>query len=220
MVLNHPDIFLANQLLADWWLNNNKVTTLEFKQELRNEYPEHNWTQQWVSWFLFNTNHPFEDNGTFKTYYRDNSTLFGTITLSSSFPVLQHTSPQITSVELTLDVINKLVEDYHGVRLTKEQIKKYLKERSVQDFDDFEELFQDSNWIFTGKYTSDNKKIYVAIKPDEYFSQSRQVIIPIASLPKPHIKNTLKKRYGNVTIEHLLDNQGEECFRLFKQYCK
>lgn len=219
MVLKQPDINLANQLLADWWLNNSKVTTLEFKQELRDEYPEHNWTQQWVSWFLFNTNHPFEDNGAFKTYYRDNSTLFGTITLSSSFPLSQ-ALPQVVSVELTLDVINKLVEDYHGVRLNKEQIKKYLKERSVQDFDDFEELFQDSNWAFTGKYTSDNKKIYVAIKPDEYFSQSRQVIIPIASLPKPHIKNTLKKRYGNVTIEHLLDNQGEECFRLFKQYCK
>lgn len=221
MVLKQPDINLANQLLADWWLNNSTVTTLEFKDELRREYPDHNWTQQWTSWYLGQTNHSFEDNGTHRIYYRDSNALYANTThISLNVNTVTTTASSIPPVAITLDAINKLCEDYHRVRLTKEAIKKYLKERNVTDFSNFDTLFEDSTWAFTGKHTSDNKKIYVAILADEYFSQSKQEIIPITTMSKPHLRNTLKKRYGNVTLYYLLNNQGDECFKLLKQYCK
>ena len=215
MVLKQPDINVAKQMLADWWLNNSTISSLELKEELRRDYPDYMWNQQWVSWFLGQTDHPYEDVGTYKIYHI-NSTI-----LSANYQQLLPTAAVTTTSPLypvSIDSLDDLGEDYHGIRLTKEKIKSLLKDRFITDFTDFDGCFENSGWVFTGKYTADNKKIYVWIHNYEYFSRSKQQILRLSEISKPHLRNALLKRYPNVTIEYLVNNPFSEASKLLKHF--
>ena len=214
MVLKQPDINVAKQMLADWWLNNSTVTSLELKEELRRDYPDHIWNQQWVSWFLGEQDLQFNDNGTYKVYYVQ--PILST-TPSDNISTTTASTIEIT-VTLNVNLLNDLGEDYHGVRFTKEKVKSLLRDRFVRDFTDFDTCFENSNFVFTGKYTADNKKIYVWIYNYEYFSRSKQEILRLSEVSRPHLKNALLKRYPNVTIEYLINNPFSEVSRLYKHY--
>lgn len=215
MVLKQPDINVAKQMLADWWLNNSTISSLELKEELRRDYPDYMWNQQWVSWFLGQTDHPYEDVGAYKIYHI-NSTI-----LSANYQQLLPTAAVTTTSPLypvSIDSLDDLGEDYHGIRLTKEKIKSLLKDRFITDFTDFDGCFENSGWVFTGKYTADNKKIYVWIQNYEYFSRSKQQILRLSEISRQHSKNALLKRYPNVTIEYLVNNPFSEASKLFKHF--
>jgi len=211
MVLKQPDINVAKQMLADWWLNNSTISSLELKEELRRDYPDHVWTQQWTSWFLGEQGLHFDDNGVYKVYYAqqvlptNTTTVTAVTTVAVSFPV-------------TIDNLDDLGQDYHGTRFTKEKIKNMLRDEGITDFTDFDGCFENSGWVFTGKYTADNKKIYVWIQNYEYFSRSKQQILRLSEISRPHLKNALLKRYPNVTIEYLVNNPFSEASKLLKHF--
>ena len=208
-----PNLQLAQQLLADWWLNNTEVTSLQFKEELRSEYPDHIWNQQWVSHFLANSGHQFDDNGQFKIYHRD-APLF-TINIPN---MLANISVPVSQGELYTAWLNFQPSNLSHTRVvTKQNIKTYLVTGGL-DLSNFDEEFENSNFQFTGKYTADNKKYYVWVKDDEYWSRSKQEILKLANMPKTHIKNSLMKRYAGVEVQYLLNNPNEEVTKLLKAY--
>ena len=49
------------------------MTTLDFKNHLRDKHPGFYWSQVWVSRFLYEQGLPFSDNGVFRTYYSPNN---------------------------------------------------------------------------------------------------------------------------------------------------
>ena len=211
-----PNLQLAQQLLADWWLNNTEVTSLQFKEELRSEYPDHIWNQQWVSHFLANSGHQFDDNGQFKIYHRD-APLF-TINIPNTVANI--------SVPVTQDKLLKAWEYWqqgHGsntiTTVTKKNIKIALEQHlGVNDLSNFEAEFYQSGFFWSGLNNKENHKTYVWLKDDEYWSQSKMQVLKLANMPKSHIKNSLLKRYPDVEVQYLLNNPNEEVTKLLKAY--
>lgn len=214
--MKQPNLQLAQQLLADWWLNNTEVTSLQFKEELRSEYPDYIWNQQWVSHFLSQTDHEWADMGQYKLYFRDQS-------IKTSQPAQVGTMLSVIPVsqgELYAAWLNHQSNNPNVIKtVTKQNIKNFLITGGI-DLSNFDEEFENSNFQFTGKYTSDNKKYYVWVKDDEYWSQSKQEILKLGSLAKPHIKNSLLRRYFNIDVEYILANPNDEVTKLLKQYFK
>lgn len=214
--MKQPNLQLAQQLLADWWLNNDTVTSLEFKEELRSEYKDHNWTQQWVSYFLGLSGHQFDDNGQFKIYHRD-APLF-TISIPN---MLANISVPVTQIKL-----NEAWKYYQYSpnpsitnKVTKKQIKQILANHlNVNDFSNFDEEFEKSGFCWSGTNNSERHKEYVWLKDDEYWSQSKQEILKLANMPKAHIKNSLLKRYSGVNIDEILNYPNKEVNKLLKAY--
>ena len=62
---------LAQQVLADHFIDNDRITTLELKNKLISECPDILWTQDWVSFFMRGENLSYQDNGTYRSYYRN-----------------------------------------------------------------------------------------------------------------------------------------------------
>lgn len=209
-----PNLQLAQQLLADWWLNNTEVTSLQFKEELRSEYPDHIWNQQWVSHFLSQTDHEWADKGNYRLYFRSQ-------VIKTSQPAQVGSLLSVITVSVTQAALKLAGEMGAGLISSKKEIKDVLKDFSkVNDFSNFEEEFVVSNWHFSGKYTGDNKKLYVWLADDEYWSQSKQEILKLANMPKAHIKNSLLKRYSGVNIEEILNDPNKEAVKLLKAYLR
>ena len=214
-----PNLQLAQQLLADWWLNNSEVTSLQFKEELRSEYPDHIWNQQWVSYFLSQTDHEWADKGNYKLYFRDSA-------IKTTQPAQVGSMLSVITVPVTQLKLNEAWKYYQYSpnpsiinKVTKKQIKQILVNHlNVNNFSNFDEEFDNSGFCWSGTNNSERHKEYVWLKADEYWSQSKQEILKLANMSKPHIKNSLLKRYADNEVEYLLNNPNEEVTKLLKAY--
>ncbi len=112
---------------------------------------------------------------------------------------------------LTIHDIN-MMHNVVPLCATKEQIKKAL---GNQDLTNFNQFFEKSKWVPTGKYTKDNKRLYVFLKEDEYWHEG--VVKKEANLYS-NLKLLLLSKFGNVTIDYILSNPSEEVSKLLKQY--
>ena len=62
-MLQQADVKIAELELAKWFTTKMSVTTLDFKNHLRDKHPGFYWSQVWVSRFLYEQGLPFSDNG-------------------------------------------------------------------------------------------------------------------------------------------------------------
>lgn len=195
--MNQSKIELALSALEVYFTEHDSVTTLEFKEYLRNIHPDVKWSQSDVSLFMMNVDGLFfTDNGTFRTYY-----------------------PIKNDVKVNQNILEAicLEFDQDGTDITKTNLKSRLREDAV-NLDDFKDVFNSMNFTHTGKYTSDNHKIYKLIDTTQHLSQTKGEVMDINDMNKNHISNTLAKKYSNVTVDYILANPTSEVFNLLKAY--
>lgn len=187
--MNQSKINIALQELENYLLINNQVTTLDFKNYLRTMHPDLKWKQADVSLFLSSVDGlGFTDNGTYRTYFVANNPI---TTLSSK--VLEDIC---TELEATNTPITKTI------------LKSKLRNLGYS-LDDFKSVFSSMNFVHTGKYTSDNHKIYKLVDDGQHLSQTKGAVVNIKDMNKNHILNTLNKQYRNAYLGDILDRTGE-----------
>lgn len=155
--------------------------------------------------------------------------IFSDLPESSSPPSLSHSHNFYLVEKFTRDTIKK--EAQRHASFTKKQIKANV-EKSVRDSlqilgynesdlpkltkDLIEDEFNKLRFHSIGR-NRENHKIYVFTDTGEYYSESSQKRVPISSMAKPHIANVLRKNYGSMTINRMLDEIGaDQSIQLFK----
>ena len=103
---------------------------------------------------------------------------------------------------------------------TKKELRnKVILTSNSVDFNNLFDQFLDIYFTWSGSYTNENHKIYVPKKSWEHFSKDKGESVDIAKMAKPYLYNTIKKYYGKMTLESLLDeNKDEEVVKLLKAY--
>lgn len=195
--MNQSKIELALAALEVYFTDHDSVTTLDFKEYLRNLHPDVKWSQSDVSLFMMGVDGLFfTDNGMFRTYY-----------------------PIQNNIKVNSDILEAicLEFDQDGTDITKTNLKSRLREDAIS-LDGFKDVFNSMNFTHTGKYTSDNHKIYKLIDTTQHLSQTKGEVMDINDMNKNHISNTLTKKYSNVTIDYILNNPTSEVFNLLKAF--
>lgn len=195
--MNQSKIELALSALEVYFTDHDSVTTLDFKEYLRNLHPDLKWSQSDVSLFMMNVDGLFfTDNGTFRTYY-----------------------PIKNDVKVNQSILESICLEFDqtGIDITKTNLKSRLREDAV-NLDDFKDVFNSMNFTHTGKYTSDNHKIYKLIDTTQHLSQTKGEVMDINDMNKNHIFNTLLKKYSNVTVDYILHTSASEVTALLKAY--
>lgn len=215
--LLYADDTIAQNELNQWWKNHLTLTSKDFKEHLRNKYPDYEWTQLYVSRLLYMANLPYTDNGTFRTYHNPNTVI--TSTNSSGTPVYI----QINNGSLEDAFENALVTiETTGTLVSKKALKNQLKIQGwIYDIDytadEFDTVFDNSDLDWTGAYNSENHKLYVRRTPGKHFSQTKGTLVDIKQMHPKHIYNTLKKKYSGFELEDCFD-KNHEVYQLLEAY--
>lgn len=196
--MNQSKFTLAVDALEEYFTTNTSVTTLDFKNYLRQIHPDLNWKQADVSLFLSSIDGlDFTDNGTYRTYFIANN------------PVNTLSSKVLEDICAELETTN--------VPITKTILKSKLRNLGYS-LDDFKQVFDSMNFVHTGKYTVDNHKIYKLVDDGQHLSQTKGEVMDILNMNKNHIFNTLLKKYKNVTLDYVLNTPVSEVADLIKAY--
>ena len=191
---------LAQQVLADHFIDNDSITTLELKSKLISECPDILWTQDWVSFFMRGENLSYQDNGTYRTYYRN------------GLPNLKPVSKQPVTVE---DINEHFV---HGETLTFQEIQEVLTNDLGVDTTFLGEPLSKSRFVPTYKHhPQTGSMFYVYVDKGHYWSKSKERIFKISDMDKSYIANVLNKHYANVTIQFILNNPQHDVVDLLEQ---
>jgi len=184
------------QALQQWWKSETEVTTLDFKNYLRKQFPGEVWTQQYVSKFLYQQG--------FEFFTRMNSN--GDVYRVYSAPMI-----------LTADVLLDQIEILESVcePITKTKLKTMLRELDYP-MGDFKVVFDSLGLKHSGTYTPDNHKIWYLEKSGLHFSKSKQRAMEISTMAKPHLKNAICKASGQ--IKDILDRETSELYQMLQAY--
>lgn len=188
----------AQAQLDSHFLTAKTITTLDLKEQLIKNYPEENWTQQWVSGFM-------QDQDL--NYVQDSSRRFRIYEAP-----LTLTSKVINECVLELEALNKPI--------TKNNVKRILIGLDYP-LGRFKELFNELNLQhLKGNYTADNHKIYVRVDPGKHLSQSKGKIVDIAIMPKKYLRNAILKYVADNGFDmyQTLNDSNRELYKLLKAY--
>jgi len=202
-MLQQADVKIAELELAKWFTTKMSVTTLDFKNHLRDKHPGFYWSQVWVSRFLYEQGLPFSDNGVFRTYYSPNNG-FQTLKFEEKFE----------------EVVSDL--EANNLPITKKAIKKRLVTLGFTygenyDKSQFNITFENSNLVPTGTFTTENHKIYVRVNNGQHYSNSKGSVVLIRDMHPKHIENSIRKKYPRIDPDVLFD-QNSELFYLLQNY--
>jgi len=108
---------------------------------------------------------------------------------------------------------------FSNKNLTKKNLRKHLLENNVVFSEELEKKFQDffSSLKDTGRYTSENHKIYAFLGIDEHYSETDQKVVKIKDMHPNYIYNLIKKRYGQLDLEDCF-KRNSEIYQLLKAY--
>lgn len=224
-------LLYASELLAQseidkWWLTNITITTKEFKEHLRKIHADYEWTQLWVSGFLMNQQLSFDDTGIYRIYHNPH------LVHTTSTNLVKTTSTNdggklivsITKLKSFEEVFNDAITtlQYASESITKNSIKSKLKEfgwiyKLDYSFEEFADVFENSDLDWTGQYNSENHKIYTTVQVGQHYSQSKGVVVDIKTMHPNHIYNTIKKKYNSLDLEDCFDSKTE-IYQLLKAY--
>lgn len=186
-----------NQALQAWWKSATEVTTLDFKNYLRAQFPAEDWTQQYVSRFLFQQGMDF--------YVKTNK---------HGDPYRVYTQPMILTSDVLLDQIDIL--ESVGEPITKTKLKTMIRGLGYP-VNNFKVVFDSLGLNHNNCYTSDNHKIWIKKDASQHFSKSKQRIIEIGSMAKPYLKNAISKSNDKVRDIIQADNRSE-LYNLLEAY--
>ena len=221
------------EVLSELFENNSFVTSLELKEELREKYPEYSWTQEMVGDFLRNSSlDRISVNGQYNMYvrperFKSSDDILSMIINKEVLELLSADNPfddsdeeesftsTLPAIKLPLDKETLLDLVDFKQAFTKKELRKKLGD---YDLFNFKQVFKSCKFTFTGKYTSENHKIYVKLPVSSHYSKTGEKVVKIKDMAKPHIFNTLKKEYGKVTVNELLDSPEDEAAKLIKAF--
>ncbi len=119
--------------------------------------------------------------------------------------------------DITLDVLRIAADRVKrkGWVITKTNLKSEIRLLGF-GLANFNDVFTQFGFAETGKYTTDNHKIYALRDKIEHFSKTKQEITPIREMPKPYLYNTLVKQAP--ALESILQNPDGELYKLLYAY--
>lgn len=186
--------------LEQWFKNQLEITTLDFKNHLRKTYPAENWTQQYVSRFLFQQGLDFypkaNTHGDVYRVYMASKILDATV-LNDQIDVLEAVSEPITKTKL-----------------------KTLVRNLGYPTANFAQVFDSLGLIHTGLWTNDNHKIWTRVPAGKHFSKSKQTAVDISTMNKKYLYNAFMKLWKNnpLDMDDILNNPNCEEYRLLQAY--
>lgn len=188
----------AQAQLDAHFLSHSTVTTLELKQDLIKNWPDEYWSQQWVSGFMQNQELDWtdSDNGRYRIYQA---------------PI----SLNLTHLEDYCQDIIDLDEN-----ITKSNLKSLIRADGLP-LGKFKELFDQLGLQHTGKYTSDNHKIWVKVPVGKHLSKNKKQLVDIKDMPKPYLKNAIAKyvaEYGIPDMHYILSKPDSELYKLLAAF--
>jgi hypothetical protein len=194
---------IAFAALAQWFTTNDQVTTLDFKNYLRQNFPTEDWTQQWVSTFLMGEQLDYSvainSNGDEYRIY--------------VFPY----SKAVLTIQDLHDYVGSAIVLKDDI--TKSGMKSYFRKQGYS-LDNFKDLFDQLGLQHTGKYTSDNHKIWTYVPSVQHLSKTKGQLVDIKTMPKPYLRNAFLKLWNNVPFEFedILDNPTCEEYNLLQAF--
>jgi len=198
---------LAQQLLNSWFANNNPtITTLELKNGLRLLHPDVYWNQDWVSNFMASQN----------LYY---DTVFNSNGLEHRVYYNQLLPSSSVQNSLTLQNLQDYVDHVIGGEITKTQMKSYFQAKGFS-LSNFKELFDQLGLQHTGKYTSDNHKIWKYVPTGKHLSKNKGQLVDIKDMAKPYLRNAFLKLWNNNPhdFDIILDDPNCEEHKLLQAF--
>lgn len=180
------------------FLSNSTTTTLDLKQSLIKNWPDENWTQQWVSNFMMGQNLDWTDgpNSRYRIYH----------------------APVILTLQHLKDLCEELTD--LGEEITKTNLKSMLRGLDLP-LGNFKELFNQLGLQHNGLYTTDNHKIWVKVPTGKHLSKSKQQVVAIKDMPKPYLRNAICKHVadnGQPDMHTLLTDSSRELHKLLQAY--
>jgi len=169
------------------------ITTWQLKNYLDKYYGEEVWTSSYVSMFLQNKDLVYEVSTDRTRVYK--------------LPVI-----------LTKDSIQNVAYDLVKNRqpITKRSLRVGLGKAGLP-LDEFEKVFKECNFVHSGEYTGDNKKIWVPVESGKHFSKSKKAVVDIKTMPKKYLMNTIAKYVmgnGQAHINEILRSPTSEIYKL------
>jgi hypothetical protein len=184
----------AQAQLDSIFLSNSTTTTLDLKNALIKNWPEENWTQQWVSSFMMGQNLDWTDS--LDRRYR-----------------IYH-SPMILTVEHLQEFCDDITE--LGENITKTNLKSLVRAAGLP-LGNFKELFNQLGLQPNGKYTRDNHKIWIKVPTGKHLSKNKGTLVAIKDMAKPYLRNAIAKYVadnGCPDMHYILGKPDSEFFKL------
>lgn len=181
------------QVLEVFSRSNSTVTTAELKSYLDSCYREESWTSSYVSRFL-------QDKDLEYTLSSDRTRVYKL--------------PIVLTKEHIQDTAYSLVKNNQPI--TKRSLRVNLSKQGLP-LDEFEKLFKECNFVHSGKYTGDNKKIWVSVEAGKHFSKSKGAAVDIKTMPKKYLQNTIARYLmdnGHAHINEILRSPSSEIYKL------
>ena len=187
---------IIQHALNQWFKHDLEITTLDFKNQLRKDYPLEHWTQQYVSKFLY-----------------QQGLDFGNRTNAHGDTYRVYSAPKILNSTVLLDQIDVL--DSVGEPITKTKLKTLVRNMGYP-LANFQQVFDSLGLTHTGQWTNDNHKIWAQVKLGQHFSKTKHQAIDIRTMPKPYLANALKK--SKATVSEILANPSSSEHEMLKAY--
>jgi len=187
---------IIQNALNQWFKNDLEITTLDFKNFLRKQYPGEQWSQQYVSKFLYQQGLDF--------YTKTNAH-------GDTYRV--YSAPKVLTSTVLLDQIDIL--ESVNEPITKTKLKTLVRNLDYP-LGNFKEVFDSLGLKHNDRYTSDNHKIWYVEKSGQHYSKSKNKSVAIKTMAKPHLKNALCKT--NYKIQDILDNPLSEQYEMLEAY--
>lgn len=188
----------ATEAFDQWSTFNSTITSLDFKNYLITNYTNEYWSQQWVSGFLQSLDLEYEvsDDRRFRIY----------------------TIPKQLNVTTLHGYCTDLTNLCHSI--TKVKLKSLARADGYL-LDNFKEVFNQLGLQFSGKYTSDNHKIWRQVPVGKHLSKNKGTLVDIKSMAKPYLKNAIAKyiaENGTPDMHYILGQPNSEFYKLLQAF--
>jgi len=188
----------ATEAFDQWSTFNSTITSLDFKNYLITNYTNEYWSQQWVSGFLQSLDLEYEvsDDRRYRIY----------------------TIPQPLTVSILGLYCDSLINA--GKPVTKVALKSIVRKNDFP-LDNFKELFNQLGLQFSGKYTSDNHKIWIRVPAGKHLSKNKGTLVNIKDMAKPYLRNTIAKyiaENGTPDMHYILGQPNSEFYKLLQAF--
>lgn len=191
---------IIEKALEQWFKNDLEITTLDFKNQLRKDYPGEQWSQQYVSKFLYQKGLDF--------YTKTNS--HGDV-----YRVYQ--APKVLTTTILSDQVGVL--ESVGEAITKTKLKTLVRNLGYPTIN-FAQVFDSLGLVHTGRWTKDNHKIWTRVPAGQHFSQTKQASVNVAAMNKKYLYNAFVKLWKNTNrdMDDILNDPKCEEYRLLQAY--
>lgn len=124
--------------------------------------------------------------------------------------------------KLTTNVLVDFIQDIEdlGENVTKTNLKTLIRGNGYS-LNNLSDLFTQLNLQHTGKYTTDNHRIWVRVPAGKHLSKTKNQVIPIKDMPKPYLKNAIVKYIfdnGAPDIWNILTDSKTELHKMLQAY--